>query len=87
MLNLLCYHEDDSWVMHIFPRKVHRPRQYFADDDSRILLSPASVDLGGLIITPREEDFMKLEKDDLADIFSQVCLDPADLENILNKLK
>ncbi|MCU0409498.1 MAG: DUF4922 domain-containing protein, partial [Bacteroidales bacterium] len=33
MLNLLCYHEDDSWVMHIFPRKVHRPRQYFADDD------------------------------------------------------
>jgi ATP adenylyltransferase/5',5'''-P-1,P-4-tetraphosphate phosphorylase II len=87
MLNLLCYYEDDSWVMHIFPRKIHRPRQYFAADDERILLSPASVDLGGLIITPREEDFLKLDKECITDIFNQVCLSQAELESIIKKLK
>jgi hypothetical protein len=32
--------------------------------------------MGGVFITPREEDFIKISKEDVNDIFSQVCLDP-----------
>jgi len=35
-------------------------------------LSPASVDLGGVLITPLEKDFSKITKEDIADIFSQI---------------
>ncbi|MBA4321855.1 MAG: DUF4922 domain-containing protein [Odoribacter sp.] len=74
MLNILAYYYPEGWVIHIIPRKVHRPDQYFAGGKNQILLSPASVDLGGVIITPREEDYIKIKTDDITDIFGQVSL-------------
>ncbi|MCK5701005.1 MAG: DUF4922 domain-containing protein, partial [Cyclobacteriaceae bacterium] len=59
MLNILASWETDRWTIHVFPRQLHRPWQYFEKGDKQILLSPASVDMGGVLITPREEDFNK----------------------------
>ena len=75
MLNILAYYNIDDWIIHLIPRKIHRPVQFFAKGDDQILLSPASVDLGGVIITPREEDFNKITASDIKDIFCQVCID------------
>jgi len=85
LLNILACHNDGGWIIHIIPRKVHRPVQFFQDGDEKILLSPASVDLGGVIITPREEDFLKITKDDVTDIFRQVCLDENELPNLFSE--
>jgi len=74
MLNILAYHTGNEWIVHIMPRRVHRPACYFAEGDEKILLSPASVDLGGVFITPREEDFTKITDTDIADILTEVCL-------------
>ena len=74
MLNILTSHDAGKWRIFIFPRKLHRPSQYFKEGEGRILLSPASVDLGGVLITPREEDYHKIDADIIKDIFKQVCL-------------
>lgn len=74
MLNILAYHDTSGWIVHIIPRKKHRPDQYFRDE-GKILVSPASVDLGGVIITPREEDFKGIDRKTIIDIFRQVCFD------------
>ena len=74
MLNILAYYTGDEWIVHIMPRRVHRPACYFATGDEKILLSPASVDLGGVFITPREEDFHKITPADIAAILTEVCL-------------
>ena len=87
MLNIVAYHECGMWIIHIFPRKVHRPSQFFTEGRRQILLSPAAVDLGGVLITPREEDFNKLSADDIADIFVQVCLEEDDLPGLIKGLK
>jgi hypothetical protein len=73
MLNILAGHSSSGWIIHIIPRKQHRPTQFFDGGNDQILLSPAAVDLGGVIITPREEDFIKITKEDVEDIFRQVC--------------
>jgi hypothetical protein len=86
MLNILAYYCPDGWVIHIIPRIVHRPNQFFAGGEKQILLSPASVDLGGVIITPREEDFIKLNESDIKDIFSQVCLDENEILDFFSDL-
>jgi len=39
--------------------------------EKQILLSPASVDMGGMLITPREEDFNKISVGDVIDIFQR----------------
>jgi hypothetical protein len=84
MVNILTYYYNDGWVIHVIPRKLHRPIQFFADGDKQILLSPASVDLGGVIITPREEDFNKINAPDIIDIFNQVCFDENEIMALFN---
>jgi hypothetical protein len=86
MLNILACYENNEWIIHILPRRKHRPDQYFLEGDKRILLSPASVDLGGVIITPREEDFNKISKEDIEDIFNQVCLDNIAFQSVLEDI-
>lgn len=86
MINILAYHTVEGWVIHLIPRRLHRPTQFFANGAEQILLSPAAVDLGGVIITPREEDFLKISVNDVKDIFKQVCLDEAELISYIKEL-
>jgi len=86
MLNILTSFATGIWTVHIIPRKLHRPSQFFAADDKKIILSPASVDMGGVVITPREEDFIRVTREDISDIFGQVCLSDEELSPLLKNL-
>src|SRR5665648_220078 len=86
MLNILALFEQGDWVIHIFPRTLHRPSQYFETEEKQLILSPASVDMGGVLITPREEDFIKITKEDVKDIFQQICLDHKSVLELINQL-
>ena len=72
LLNVISLFDEDNWNVFIFPRKAHRPKQFFAEGESQLLISPASVDMAGLLITPRKEDFGRLSKSEIHDIYSQV---------------
>ena len=71
MINMLSWYRE-GWQVLLFPRDKHRPWQYFEEGERNILLSPASVDMGGTLITPLEKDFQKITRVDIEDIFSQV---------------
>ncbi|MBN2665337.1 MAG: DUF4922 domain-containing protein [Bacteroidales bacterium] len=86
MLNILSGYSSDEWTIHIFPRKQHRPRQYFLSGGDKLLVSPAAVDLGGVIITPREEDYEKITGEDVIDIFTQVCFSDTEIEEIVSEI-
>lgn len=87
MMNLLAYYEEKRWVSFIFPRNQHRPSCYNAEGDARLLCSPASVDLGGVFILPREEDFRKITADLIIQILQEVCLPPVALDEAENRLR
>ena len=74
MMNILAKWESEKWQIFIFPRENHRPKQYFSEGEEQILFSPASVDFGGFLITPRQEDFNKMYAKLIEDIFNQVSL-------------
>jgi hypothetical protein len=86
MINLLGWFTNGAYRVVLFPRAAQRPREYFADEFDRILISPAAVELGGLIILPREEDFYKITKENLKSIFSQVTLQKEDYTIFKEKL-
>lgn len=75
MMNVLCAFSGGKWTIHLFPRKAHRPTHFYAEGEKQILISPGSVDFGGVFILPRREDFDKITKEDIANIFDQVCVD------------
>jgi hypothetical protein len=86
MMNILAQYDRDNWIVYIFPRKQHRPCQYFENGDKQLLLSPASIDMGGVLIMPREEDFNKITKATIADIYKQVSIDDILIQNLIQKL-
>jgi ATP adenylyltransferase/5',5'''-P-1,P-4-tetraphosphate phosphorylase II len=86
MINLLCYFRNQKWHIHLFPRRIHRPSQFFKQGPEQLLISPASVDFGGVFITPRREDFEKITSGDIMDIFAQICLDDANFVLLKNTI-
>jgi len=56
----------------IFPRRKHRPDCYYAEGEKRIMVSPGAVDMAGVLILPRLEDFEKITSDDIRKIYDEV---------------
>lgn len=73
MQNVLCWHVDGVYHMIVFPRRKHRPACY-GSEEGRFMVSPASVDMGGLWTVPVEKDFKALTGSDVQSIFDEVCL-------------
>lgn len=88
MMNLLCsYDKDFGWSLIIFLRSKHRPECFYKKDQDKLLISPAAIDLGGLVITPREEDFIKADKGLLQQVVNEVSLDQSTFSLIEEKVK
>ena len=87
MLNILCQTENGKLRIDVFPRAKHRPSCYYAAGESNILISPASVDMGGVLITPLEKDFAKITATDIKKILDEVCIDQATATLIINRIK
>lgn len=68
----------------IVPRRRHRPACYTGDGDSRLLVSPGAIDMTGLMISPRREDFDKINADIMRSIYAEVAFAdslPATIKN------
>ncbi len=86
MLNILAGYYGGIWRVVVFPRGRHRPWQFEAEGEKQILLSPASVDFGGVWITPRQEDYERIDQALIMDIFSQVSLGEVAWAQLLDRL-
>jgi len=90
MLNLLCWYSEGKWICAIFPRKSHRPKCYFKEDDSKLMISPASVEMGGLMIAARQEDFERITAENIQGIYNDVSLSKTEIDILsdlfLNKM-
>ena len=86
MMNIICSY-NNSWRLLVFPRSKHRPSYFYEEGENKLLISPAAVDLGGVLIFPREEDFNKITKELIVDIFKQVTLSDDEFKYLSGKLK
>ena len=88
MMNIISsYKAEFGWSVIIFLRNKHRPERFFKKDPEKMLISPAAIDLGGAVVTPREEDFLKTDKDNLQQIFNEVSLDIKKFSTLEEKVK
>ncbi|MDL2223268.1 DUF4922 domain-containing protein [Bacteroidales bacterium OttesenSCG-928-M11] len=76
MMNVIVSYDRETkvWRLFVFPRKKHRPTQFYEQGNNRLLISPGTIDMGGVLIVPREEDFNKITKDIIQDIYNQISL-------------
>jgi SpoIID/LytB domain protein len=86
MMNIVAWRQDDEYISVVFPRKKHRPDCYFAEDDSKMLISPGALDMAGLAITPREQDFERITGSQLYDILQEMTITDETMRIVLDKL-
>lgn len=90
-LNVICWRQQggdsrpDEIVTLIFPRKKHRPDCYGKSSllHSTLMVSPGALDMGGLIITPREKDFQKITPEWASDILQEVTMSEEELRPVI----
>lgn len=85
-MNIVAWRDGSEDVIVVLPRDNHRPACYFEEGDRRMVISPGALDMAGLIITPREEDFNRMSEDKLTSILKEVSIKEKDMENIKEKL-
>lgn len=83
MLNIVSWYDKGKWISCIFPREVHRPACFYAEGVDNLLISPASVDLGGVCVFPLEKDFNKVTAADIKAVFNEICISDEKLMKIL----
>lgn len=86
MLNVVAWRADDEYVSVVFPRRKHRPDCYYKDNDEKLLVSPGALDMSGLIITPRREDFERITSEQALAILGECALSVEDMEALKERL-
>ena len=71
-MNVVAYRNGEHVSLIVIPRHAHRPRCYAAEDEAQYLISPGAIDMCGLIITPRHEDYERLTTARALDILCEV---------------
>ncbi|MBQ8152227.1 MAG: DUF4922 domain-containing protein [Prevotella sp.] len=87
MMNIIAWRQGDMLLSVVLPRRQHRPACYTAEGAGQYIISPGAVDMGGLLITPREEDFRKITIEVAQSIYEEVSLTPAQMQEVMEKLK
>jgi hypothetical protein len=82
-VNVICSFEMPQWRVILFPRRRHRPEVFFKEGDDKVLISPASVDMGGLIVTPVEKDFNTVDAKMIEQIYRKVSWDEVMVRKML----
>lgn len=82
MMNVLAQATPAGVRFIVIPRKRHRPSFYGNGEPGTMLLSPASVDLGGVFITPLEKDFDALDPDTVIRVLDELCLSDSEIRQI-----
>jgi glycosyltransferase involved in cell wall biosynthesis len=72
--NLFAWQDKQrGFTMAYFPREGHRPACYTATGGEQLLVSPGALDMAGLLVTPRKEDFDKIIESDITQIYKEVA--------------
>lgn len=86
MLNVISWRNGEDFFAVVFPRKKHRPQCYTAEGEAQFIVSPGTLDMAGLIITPRAEDFERITPEVAFGILQEVSLSESEVECIIENL-
>ncbi len=87
MMNIVGFRKGGLFCLTVFPRRKHRPDAFFRSGDDRILLSPAVVEMAGVLVTPAQADFGRLDPGLVEAIFKEVSLEKEILDKAFQAME
>ena len=87
MMNIVAWYSGESFVSVVIPRRKHRPDCYYAKGESQMLISPGALDMAGLVVMPRENDFVKAQPHKIIAAIKECGITDAEGSDIADNLK
>jgi len=73
-INLWGFISKEQFNIAVFPRSFHRPKEFYFEEEKKLLISPAAIDMAGVLILPRQKEFEMLDYQKIKDIFCRISL-------------
>jgi hypothetical protein len=86
MVNLLAHVRDGRFRVLLFPRRAHRPACYSAKGPDRLAISPAILEMCGVLVSTEAADFARIDADTARQIYDEVSVAQAAFEQLLADL-
>ena len=83
---ICCYERGEGWVTTIIPRSKHRPDCYSVAGESGRMVSPGTLDMAGLVVTPLEKDFNGIDAGEAMSMLREVALSDEAFESVVEKI-
>jgi hypothetical protein len=87
LVNILVRYVEGRWEAVLIPREKHRPRCYFERGEARLLISPGCVELAGVVVIPRRDDFEKVDGRRVREILREVVLNERSFTSLIGSLE
>ena len=87
MMNIVAWRSNDDFLSVVFPRTKHRPDCYYKEGEAQYIISPGALDMAGLIITPRQEDYERLTPETALGILDEITLKGEALQSVIDRLQ
>ena len=87
MMNIVAWREGRQYISVVIPREKHRPDCYSDEGEKRLLVSPGALDMSGLLIVPREEDFNKLTETQAETILKECGVTEKTMQAVVERIK
>ncbi|MBW1808757.1 MAG: DUF4922 domain-containing protein [Deltaproteobacteria bacterium] len=75
LINVLALFWNERYLTVLFPRAKHRPKCFFAEDDSQIAISPAALEMAGILVVAEPDHFDRLDQATARSIYEEVTID------------
>lgn len=86
-MNVFVYYAPgEGFVTTVVPRGAHRPSCYGTEGRQQRMVSPGALDMAGLMITPRKEDFSAIDAGEALAMLQEVALSPDEVAGIVERI-
>ncbi len=75
LINVVATHQSERWFLYVFPRAQHRPACYYAEGEHKLTISPAGIDLTGVLVVPDPIHFARVTAADVTQIYTEITWD------------
>jgi hypothetical protein len=86
MFNLLAHFAAGRYTVVLFPRAAHRPACYFATGPDQLLISPAVLEMGGILVATDPEHFSRIDARAAQTIYEEVSISAARFAILVAKI-
>lgn len=87
MMSIIGFSDGEYQRIVIFPRAKHRPDVFYKKGDERIVVSPAVIEMAGVLVTPMEKDFLTLSASVAESIYEEVSLRGPVVDQVFGYMK